>query len=235
MSNDYSKIKAKNNMDVGKNADLSSEGSDKATERPKLQSVVGSAPKKVQKSLFSRLVAGVVGPEGVSGIGGYVSEEIIKPAIKHIIVDAITSGINMIVYGDRGNPNRGGQRNYGNVYRPSTNYSSQRPQTYNDRNYPRDSRDGIDPRSNIVAKSARYGVEEYIIEDRHDAAHVLTTLTECASKYGTVSVADYYDLIKASSKFTDNSYGWNYDSIQTARIVPVRGGYVIHFPQIEVL
>jgi hypothetical protein len=233
---DYNKIQVKNNMEVGKPVETKGDSQGEG-ERPKLESVVVSAPKKVKRSLLSRLVTSLVGPDGASGIGGYVSEEIIKPAIKNIVVDAVTSGINMIIYGDRGVPNRGG-RYYGSGgadYRPRTNYStsySSRPN--NDRSYGREPTQQ-EPRSNVISRNARYGVEEYVIEDRYDAAHVLTTLTECADRYGLVSVADYYDLIKVTSNFTDNSYGWRHDAISTARIVPVRGGYIIKFPPVEVL
>lgn len=231
MKEDYNKIQVKNNMEVGRNVEDDSDS--KSSERPKLQSVVVSSPKKVKRSLLSRLVTGLVGPEGISGIGGYVAEEIIKPAIKNIVVDAVTSGINMVMYGDRGVPNR--PRNYGGDNRPRTNYSSTyAPRPSSDRSYTRDTT-LHEPRSNVIARTSRYGVEEYVIEDRHDAAHVLTTLTECADRYGLVSVADYYDLIRVSSNFTDNSYGWRHDSIITARIVPTRGGYIIKFPPVEVL
>lgn len=233
MTKDYNKVQAKNNMEVQKNAEV--ESVPQTAERPKLQGVVGTAPKKIKRSLLSRLITGLVGPEGASGIGGYVSQEIIKPAVKNIIVDAVTSGINMVMYGDRGVPNRSGR--YGGVdNRPRTNYSSAySPRPTNERSYGREPTTS-EPRTALVASNnARYGVDEYIIEDRYDAAHVLTTLTECADRYGLVSVADYYDLIKAASNFTDNSYGWRHDSISGARILPVRGGYVIKFPPVEVL
>jgi hypothetical protein len=78
-------------------------------------------------------------------------------------------------------------------------------------------------------------VDEYIIEERYDAARVLTTLTENAEVYGSVSVADYYDLIGVATRYTDNTYGWTMESITQASIVPIRGGYVIKFPPVEVI
>lgn len=232
MSKEYNKVLVKNNMEVNKPVEVDTVS--QSAERPKLQGVVGTAPKKVKKSLLSRLITGLVGPDGASNIGGYVSEEIIKPAIKNIVVDAVTSGINMIMYGDRGIPNRGARYGSSTTYRPNTNYGT----SYNSR--PAERSYGREPvneprRANVGSISTRYGVEEYIIDDRYDAAHVLTSLTECADRYGMVSVADYYDLIKAESKFTDNSYGWRHDTISSARIVPHRGGYIIKFPPVEVL
>jgi hypothetical protein len=243
MGNNYNNIKAKNNMEVGRGAEA--DGDSKANEgmgeRPKLQSVVGKTPKKVQKSLFSRLVSGVVGPEGVSGIGGYVTEEIVKPAVKNILFDSITSSISMFLFGDRGMPNRSrGYSNYDN--RPRTDYgrSYSQPRPSNDRYYNgRDDRNSPpqNDRNNAAPRGvARYGVDEYTIDNHHDASHVLVALTEYAEKYGSASIADYYDLIRVATQFTDNNYGWRLDAISAARIVPSRGGgFIIKFPPVEVL
>jgi hypothetical protein len=231
---DYNKIPTNNNMEVSKNADVDKIAGE--VERPKLQSVVGAAPKRVKRSLLSRLVTGIVGPEGMSGIGGYVSEEIIKPAVKNIIFDALTSGISMMLFGDRGMPNRGVRYPHSSDQRQRVNYQNAYPQRQvsDVRHYGREPVQ--DPRPNVITRTQTQGVvDDFIIQDRHDAAHVLTSLTEFADKYGSVSVAEYYDLIRVDTKFTDNNYGWRHDSIVGARIVPTRGGYVLKFPPVEVL
>lgn len=198
------------------------------TEKKTLEKVVAVQPQKVKRNLVSRLFNGVMGPDGVSGIGEYVNDEIIKPAIKNIIVEAVTSGINMIMYGERGGRGtyRGGSgtghsRNYQGGGYQRTNYTSRYTQ-HNPAPEPRE-------------VSRRYGVEEYLINSREDAAHVIVQLTENAEVYGNVSVADYYDLIGVASVYTDNQYGWTYDAIIHSTIAPVRGGYIIKFPQVEVL
>lgn len=215
----YHEIKVKDNMKIDNNEEEAS----KPIEKKPLTKLVDAQPKKRKRSLFGRLASGVLGPEGLPGIGSYVSEEIIVPAIKNIIVDAVTSGINMVMFGERGGPSR--HHSYSRqrtTYRPNTNYTSR---------YTSSSPEPADRR----VRPAKYGVEEYVIEDRFDAAHVLTTLTENADMYGTVSVADYYDLIGVPSQYTDNQYGWTIDSISRASILPVRGGYIIKFPPVEVI
>lgn len=222
-STNYNKVETKNNMDISKGGDEISK-----VERKSLDKVVAGEPKKVKKSLVGRLVTGVLGPEGLPGIGQYVSEEIIVPAIKNIIVDAVTSGINMVMYGDsKGTTprNYGGApryTGYGASHRPTVNYTSrytsQQPEP-----------------SQMSTRGVRQGVEEYIIENREDAAHVLTTLTEQADMYGSVSIADYYDLIGIPSNYTDNNYGWILETIAHSSIRPVRGGHVIKFPPAEVI
>lgn len=223
MSNNYNEIKVKDNMKVDNNGE-----EPKVEERQKLEKIVDVAPKKAKRGLLSRLITGVIGPEGLPGIGEYVNNEIIKPAIKNIIYDGITSATRMALFKDKGGPsNSYGYRNYQphQSYRPTNNYNSQ----YSHPNVPQPSQRDRTTRS-------RYGVlEEYTIEDRFVAAQVLTTLTEQADRYDTASVADYYELIGVDSVFTDNDYGWTYDSLTRASIVPTRGGYIIKFPPVEVI
>lgn len=223
MAKKYNEIEVKDNMKVEQDNNQEEVA---PKEKKQLDKVVTTQPKKVKKSLMGRLVSGIVGPEGLPGIGSYVNEEIVKPAIKNIIVDAVTSGINMVMYGERGGGNRGGYRPHvggRSGYTPRTNYGSNyrpAPETH---------------QPERVARPSRQGIEEYIIADRQDAAQVLVSLQEYADRYDAVSVADYYDLIGAQSKYTDNNYGWTIDAITRASIIPVRGGYVIKFPPVEVI
>lgn len=221
-STDYSSIDVKNNMDVKKDKE------EVKVEREKLDSLVSDKPKKRKKNLISRLAVGVLGPEGLPGIGSYVSEEIIVPAIKNIIVDAVTSGINMVMYGE----NRP-QQTRTHTRQPYNRHSSAPRPTYNYTS--RYTSQQPEPAEKLVPRSSRHGVEEYVIQERVDAAHVLTTLTEQADMYGSVSVADYYDLIGVPSEYTDNNYGWVMESIVRANIRPVRGGYIINLPAVEVI
>lgn len=215
----YNEIEAKDNMQVGVD---DNEEVVEHQEKKEVKRIVTVEPKKVKRNLLSRLVTGIMGPEGLPGIGAYVNDEIIKPAIKNIIVDAVTSGINMVMYGEK-NPNRG-RGGYSNrePYRPATNYSNR----YGN------SRPELEERK---ARPARYGVYDYKIDDRYEAANVLTSLTEYADRYDKVSIADYYEAIGVNSEYTDHNYGWTIDSITRASIIPVQGGYIIKFPPVEVI
>lgn len=223
MAKKYNKIEAKDNMNVKKADENLEEVA--VEEKVQVSKVVSKEPKKVKKSLAGRLVSGLVGPDGLPGIGTYVNEEIVKPAIKNIIVEAVTSGINMVMYGDKGTPRgshvpRVGSRG---VHRPHTDYR-------------RASTDTQPERERVPARAARQGYTDYVIDDRTEASDVLVSLTEYADRYDTVSVADYYDMIGVPSKYTDHNYGWGIDSITRATIVPARGGgYIIKFPPVEVI
>jgi hypothetical protein len=78
-------------------------------------------------------------------------------------------------------------------------------------------------------------VDEYIINTKHDAEQVLKSLKEGASKYGSVTVADYYDSIGIASYYTDNDHGWTAETFDKAKVVKWRRGYTIKFPPVEVL
>lgn len=220
MEKKYNEIPVKDNMKI----EQDNNGEEVVnTEKKEIKRVTNVQPKKVKRGLFGRLVTGIVGPEGLPGIGAYVNDEIIKPAIKNIIVDAVTSGINMIMYGDRGH--RGGHNRHSGPrrdYQPRTNYNS------------RYAASNQEPERRVV-RTSRYGVEEYILDDRLEAANALTGLQEYAERYGSVSIADYYEMIGVPSQYTDNNYGWTVEAISRASIIPTRGGYIIKFPQVEAL
>lgn len=200
-------------------------------ERVKLDPIINDKVTKRKRGLIPRLITGIVGPEGLPGIGSYVAEEIIVPAIKNIIEDSVISGIGMILHGDssrrgsrgvsRHNPNR--YTSYGSAPRPVVNYTSRYTSTQ------------PEPSRSIRSKGSSRGLEEYIITSREDASYILVALTEQADRYGSVSIADYYDLIGEPTEFTDNNYGWTDESILHAHVRPTRGGYVIKFPTPDVL
>lgn len=224
MTKKYNEVPVKDNMNVSAEVDENLEEV-VVKERKEMNKIVAVQPKKIKRSLIGRLVSGVMGPEGLPGIGSYVNDEIIKPAIKNIIFDAITSAASMAMFGDRRGVSRGGHTPYNRgtqAHRPNTDYNRR----YSGSN---------ESEERKIARSPKYGVDEYLITDRIDASNILVTLTEAADMYDRVSIADYYDLIGVDARHTDHNYGWTIDSITRATIVPVRGGYVIKFPPTEVI
>lgn len=194
--------------------------------KEKKEPIVNEPVKKRKKGLMERLVGGLAGPDGARGIGQYVKEDIVVPAIKNIIADSITSGINMMMFGEQGRPtntrnsnaryqgNVGGRTNYNKVYRgPSKS-------DYYGRNEP--------PTRKPVPRGGT--VEDYVIDNRHDALAVLDRLQADAEMYGVVSLADYYDLVGVETAYTHNEWGWDEQMLQI-NLRPVRGGYIIPLPQ----
>jgi hypothetical protein len=218
MKNEYNKIEAKDNMKV----EAANEEVAVVEEKARMQKLVIAQPKKVKRNLFSRLVSGVMGPEGLPGIGAYVNEEIIKPAVKNIIFDAITSGLGRALNMDYRQP-RGGHPHNRTSQARHTNYSNRYVNSQPEQ------------KDRLVVRAASTMVDDYILEDRYEASNVLVALTEAADRYNVVSIADYYELIGVDPKHTDFNYGWSIDTITKASIMSVRGGYIIKFPPVEVI
>jgi len=222
---DYSKIEAKDNMKV----EEKDSNENLPTEREKITPVLEKKPEKRKKGLMERLVVGFLGPDGLPGIGAYLNEEIILPSIKNIIVEAVTSGINMAVFGDHSRPSSRPNVQNRTVYRPETDYASRNTRTSRYTS----ARPEPSKRGPEMIRSVKYGVDEYPIENRMDANNVLTMLHEYADRYDYVSVADYYDLLGVKSVYTDHNFGWSYEEILKAVVTPLRGGgYIINLPPV---
>ena len=88
--------------------------------RAKKEALVQSATVR-KKGVVERLVGGLLGPNGIRAIGGYVGHEIIVPMIKNAFVDSMTTGINMAVFKDQPQPNRRNNPGWNNRQHQNTN------------------------------------------------------------------------------------------------------------------
>lgn len=175
--------------------------------------------KPIRKNMFSRLGNAIFGPDGLKGVGRYVGQEIVAPAVKGIIVDSVVASINTLIYGnDTPTTRRSIPRAYGNNY---TNYS---------RRYSSAPTQRIGNQYNRTIMAANR-VQEYALADRQQASDVLTALEEIADKYSVVTVADYYDSIGVPTEYTDNNYGWELRDLSTVRIHQTGDGCVLSLPR----
>lgn len=149
--------------------------------------------------------------EDASNVKSYIFMDVIVPSIKKTIYDLIVGTLDMSLYGGHGN----GKRPTSDKISYRTDYSdiSRR----GERNY-RDSR-----------SSSVYDYDDIVVETRAEAETVLIRMDEIMTEYGTVRVADLYDLVGATGQYTDNNYGWT--DIRNARVVRVPDGYKIKMPR----
>lgn len=167
-------------------------------------------PVKVKKKSDIRKIADVFVSEDISNVKSYVLMDVLVPAFKKLIDDIVSDGVHMILYGGTGRDRRGSgasRISYGGFY-PKDNT---RPNTQPSR-----------------IRSA-YDYDDVIIQSRGEAQDVLDRLDEAISKYGLISVADFYDLVGITGDYTDYKYGWT--DISSASIVRTRDGYMIKFPK----
>lgn len=184
-----------------------------SVEKKKVESVV-SAPAKIRKKNPASKFADVFVSEDASNVKSYVVMDILIPAIKKLISDIVTDGIDMILYGSTGHS---GKKRSGSG---NANYVSYR--SYSDR---RDDR-----RRDTPSVRSRYAMDDIILPNKGEAEEVLDRMDELMGEYGMVTVADLYDLVGVSCDFTANNYGWT--SLREARAERLRTGeYVLNLPK----
>lgn len=151
--------------------------------------------------------------DDVDNVKSYLFSDVIVPAIKKVITDVITNGLEMILYGDT---QRGGNR--GNSKVRYTTYSS----SHSNR-----------PVRTSYSTRTRYSSDDVIVSSRSEAEEVLRHLDDIIDMYGIARVADLYDLVGERHEYTDNDYGWT--NISNAEAVRVRTddgyGYAIKMPR----
>lgn len=163
-----------------------------------------------KKPLHSRISESIVAESG-STVGEYIVMDVIVPAVKTLISDMVSQGVNKLLFGDgvgRRMDTRPGYTSYNKVSRPS-GYVAKSEMSRQDR--------------------AVHNFENIILRSREDAELVLEQLQELISQYQQAKVSDLYELVGEDANFTDDTWGWT--NLSAARIRPVRGGYLFDFPR----
>jgi len=171
----------------------------------KVEKVVSGSVKSKKKNGLQK-ITNVFVPEDVDDVKSYIFEDIVVPAVKDIILDAVRAflGVNGTSRGRSSTSSKISYRKY-----------------YDDR----DRRDS----GNVSRTRTGYDYDDIILESRGEAEDVLERMDELIATYQVVSVADFYDLVGVSGNYTDNKYGWT--DIRNASVIRVRDGYMIKLPK----
>lgn len=177
----------------------------------KIEKVVSGNVKTKKKSEI-RKFTDVFVSEDMDSVKSYIFMDVLVPAVKKAISDIVTNGIDMLLYGESGGRNNTKKNAASRVsyrsYYDSQNDRRERPAT---------------------RTMAGYEYDDIVLDNRGEAESVLDRMDEILATYGMVSVADFYDLMGITSKYTDNKYGWT--NISNAHIVRTRDGYMIKMPK----
>ena len=150
-------------------------------------------------------------------VGQYILFDVVLPAVKSIIVDAVSGGVERLIYGDNARPT-GMRRGYGSGVNSSrTNYN----QVSNA------------PQSRVSSRNPRavHDFNEIVLDNRGAAEEVIDALTELISNYGKATVSDFYELVGITGSYTDDKWGWF--SMVGAHTERVGNGFLIALPRTE--
>lgn len=156
--------------------------------------------------------------EDSRSVMSYVVMEVLLPAAKNMVSDAVSQGVERVLFGDA-RPRPAGRQGY-------TNYTS------------RFGRGGVtttgsEYRRPEMSRQARatHDFNDIIISSRAEAEDVLDRLRDLINSYEVATVSDLYDLVGLTGEFTDDKWGW-YD-LRSAQVRAIRGGYLLHLPRTQ--
>lgn len=173
---------------------------------------VTAAPAKKREKGFGQKLKSLFFDDSRS-VSEYLLTDIVVPAVKDLISDAVTGAVQMILFGDTSarHSNRSQDRN--STY---TSYSSY----YSNNNH--------QPKRESRPSPRLDSADSVILSSRGEAEEVLSRMGDIVDRYDFVSVADLYEMVRIPSQYTDNKYGWN--DMRSARVRRVRDGYMLDLP-----
>jgi hypothetical protein len=191
-------------------------------EPKKVERVVESEVIRRKKPLGKRLTETFVGGDARS-VWSFVALDVLVPAAKDMLADAVSQGVERMIFGEARSTSRRTGRRPGESYIAYNRYASGN----------RDRRD--DPRDRSLSRRARaaHDFDEIILNTRVEADEVIDRLFDLVAKYETATVADLYDLVGIQGSYVDDKWGWS--DIRGAGVTRVRNGYLLDLPRPEPL
>lgn len=179
--------------------------SNSKSDRPTLKPVGRASLRK--ENLGKKIVRAIFSGGTDRSIAGNLAFEVIAPAIKDLLRDVVTSGIDRLLYGDvRQTPSSVRRSGYTDYSRSSNTKTVSRL-----------------PETNNRIKSAA----DIIFATRDEANQALENLILTAEQYGFVTVADLCTLGGVSSDFPDRTWGWEFPALAESSVRRVSNGYIL--------
>lgn len=183
-------------------------------ERPeKLNKIVTGNVIERKAPLGKRIRDSFTGDDSRS-VGSYVFFEVVLPAIKQLISDAASQGVERLLFGESSRGS-GARRGYTSYNRYSSTSGSPNSSTHKP-----------NPR-------AVHDFNAIVLDNRGAAEEVIDALNELIGSYDVATVADLYELVGITGSYTDDKWGWT--SMATARVERVRDGYYLNLPRTQPL
>lgn len=176
-----------------------------------------SQPKKVATGRIGRK-AGLGGlvrsffEEDLRSVGEYVLTDVVVPKAKTLLVDAVNSGVNMLVNG-RGSASQSAV--------PASRVS------YHEIGKQKAARE--EP----MRTSRMLGYNDVFVPRREDAENVIAQLEDFLDEYGSVSVGQFYEATGMTTDQTCYEYGWH--DLRDAGYVRVKDGWQFRMPPVRPL
>lgn len=176
-----------------------------------------------KKSVFQKFKESFL-QDNLQNVTTYVLWDVMVPAFKNMIWDALSSGSSRMMYGD-------GMRGRINPGRPVSHTTYSRPINRG----PGFSgvQDNLDrrglPQRALPGRVGRGFNTEFIVSTREEAEAAMEQLTDLFDQYRVISVGDVYATMGEASTPVDEKWGW--EDLSGVQIRQVREGILLYFPQ----
>lgn len=215
MSDDNAPKKVSINYQGNSNKKRATEKKEEPREKKVEKVTEGEAIKR--KKPLRRKIAETFTGEDMQSVGTYILFEVLIPASKTMISDAVSQGVERTLFGDTI------RRSPGAASRPRQAHTS-----YHKMYSPNDDR-VAGPRTMSSRAKATHDFDEVILPSRGDAEAVLEGLDLLIAEYDVATVADLYELVDITGSFQDDKWGWT--DIRGASVTRVSQGYLLNLPR----
>ncbi len=194
--------------------DVNTSKDDNVKEVPRVSKPIAKGTVK-QQSDFSKVVKLFVADD-MATMKERLRDEVLIPAIKSLLADSLDTVLYGITGSRKGKTSgsSAGTVAYNSIYNGIKNNKSQ-------------------TKASETLSRNIYELKSIEFGNRGDAEAVIESMTDLIDTYKEVTVADYYDLVGVTGKFTDNKYGWT--NLQNASVSRSRGVYTLVLPKVKPL
>ena len=203
-------------MDFPSNSRTSKSNPEPKKEK-KLEKVIRSEVPQKKKPLGQRFKNMITGVE-FKGATQYVFLDVLVPAVKNMVVDAVDVGVKRMIYGDaappRGMPHQ----------RSKTTYASPVNRGRDSVMLPKQ------PPHSAPSRGSR-AANDIVLNTREEAELVLSTLQDIIEKYDFASVSDFHTIVGLPSTYVDNNWGWS--ALHYVEVRQIREGWLLDMPSVE--
>lgn len=220
-------------MDFPSNSNKQNAPAEPKVQQEKNLTKITTGPVAKRKPTFTDKIRNVFFGGELQVTAKYVATDVLLPAIKNLVVDATSKGIERVIYGES-SPRR---RMQNQPQSPRVSYNSPINRSYPQQQYQRGNPNNVvmlpdqPPFGGRGRKTQAVG--EIILSTRKEAEDVLERLNDLIDKFDVASVADLCEITGLPSSYTDNNWGWA--NLAFVKVRQIREGFVIDFPPAESL
>lgn len=185
----------------------------------KIEKITVNSVVRRKKPLGKRM-GEMLGGGDAQSVGSYIVTDVLLPAAKDMVADAVSQGIEKMLFGESrgararpsGNRGTGGASSHVSYNRYAVN-PGHRPE----------------PRAMSPKAKANHDFDEIILSTRAEAEEVLDNLFTLVSDYDAATVSDLYGMVGQTGSYTDEKWGWS--DLRGSSISRVKGGYLLDLPR----